>query len=586
MAAHKAPRTALLMLAFCDRNLEGTQKSPMEFEIPAGHQGLPAGLLLATSGLPAGLLLATSAALGSSGAPPPCAAPAGGRLRGRLRDRGGQPGAPGAAPYRAARGALGSGAAGAEQASRCVRALRDASPDAATPGLSPEEGPCLLRVRTPTDVDRGISASWKGAPRQRRLRSGGPGLRACRAPAARARMAAEGQPTRPPTNIEDFLWNLHSVLVATPAPLALDSLKDAYSKHLGHKFIIERFLVVGDGGLAATLKRIPHMVTLFTSEAGVLCVRATQAADTTRQKLLEADSAYRRELIKKNAAAKAKAGAAKAGLAAPKAAAPAAAPPAAAEQAPKAAAPPAAAVGDKRQPDGGDPEAKKQRTGSDEETLAKMLVQGVVRVLQNRVKTGKGPLPLSQLEDEFKQQWKLPFNPQQAGERDAVSFLQKWPNKVEVFHDGTQQIVQLAKNKPKASGTPEDVAANKAGDGATAKGGAAAAPAAVKAPAAKALTPAAAAPPAKGPPPAKGAPPAQAAATNGPTRPPASVEDFLWNVHTVIDAHGGPMPVDQLKDAYSSRLGHKCAIERFLVVGEGGLAATLKRIPHVVTLDQ
>ena len=34
------------------------------------------------------------------------------------------------------------------------------------------------------------------------------------------------------------------------------------------------------------------------------------------------------------------------------------------------------------------------------------------------------------------------------------------------------------------------------------------------------------------------------------------------------------VPVDELKDVYSQKLGHKCAIERFLVVGDVGPVAS------------
>merc|ERR1719428_683890 len=67
------------------------------------------------------------------------------------------------------------------------------------------------------------------------------------------------------------------------------------------------------------------------------------------------------------------------------------------------------------------------------------------RVLQNRVKESKGPLPVDELEDEFKELWKVPFNLAQAGETDCVAFLAKYPNKVEVRHDGTRNLVSLAK---------------------------------------------------------------------------------------------------------------------------------------------
>ena len=38
--------------------------------------------------------------------------------------------------------------------------------------------------------------------------------------------------------------------------------------------------------------------------------------------------------------------------------------------------------------------------------------------------------------------WKVPFDPGQAGESDAIALLQRWPLKVEVHHDGAQHLVQ------------------------------------------------------------------------------------------------------------------------------------------------
>ncbi|CAE8629893.1 unnamed protein product, partial [Polarella glacialis] len=130
-------------------------------------------------------------------------------------------------------------------------------------------------------------------------------------------------PSRPPANIEDFLWNLHTTLASTPvSPLPLDLLKDTYSKVLGHKCAIERFLVVGDGGLGATLKRIPHVVTLCQDSDGTPSVKATQPTGINRQQLVEADQQYRREIAKKNAAKAAAMGSSKAKAAAPAPAAP------------------------------------------------------------------------------------------------------------------------------------------------------------------------------------------------------------------------------------------------------------------------
>jgi len=366
----------------------------------------------------------------------------------------------------------------------------------------------------------------------------------------------------------------------------LDLLKDTYSKVLGHKCAIERFLVVGDGGLGATLKRIPHVVTLCQDSDGTPSVKATQPTGINRQQLVEADQQYRREIAKKNAAKAAAMGSSKAKAAAPAPAAP-----------PKAAAPVAeVAKRPAEAPAPGGDANKKARNENEAETLARMLVQGVVRVLQNRAKADQGALPITELEEEFKALWKVPFNLAQAGETDAVTFLQKWPSKVEVIQEGEVLVVQLVKKvavaeKPKV--LPNDATAPpKAGMTTAVKAGSIA-----KAPGVPAA--------AKSQPPAvgivaKAAAPVVVAAVEaeakagpsipkragGPTRPPASIEDFLWNIHAVIEAFGGPMPIDQLKEAYSKHLGHKCAIERFLVVGEGGLGATLKRIPHLVTIEQ
>jgi len=56
--------------------------------------------------------------------------------------------------------------------------------------------------------------------------------------------------------------------------------------------------------------------------------------------------------------------------------------------------------------------------------MAKMYMQGVVRILQNRMQAGEGPLPVSELEREFKALWKVPFNMQQIGEVGPVHFCQ------------------------------------------------------------------------------------------------------------------------------------------------------------------
>ena len=63
----------------------------------------------------------------------------------------------------------------------------------------------------------------------------------------------------------------------------------------------------------------------------------------------------------------------------------------------------------------------------DNETLRKMFVQGIRRVLQEAKKAGRGPIFLSDLPGDFKALWKVPLTVQAAGEFDLTSFLFKWP---------------------------------------------------------------------------------------------------------------------------------------------------------------
>lgn len=388
-------------------------------------------------------------------------------------------------------------------------------------------------------------------------------------------MAANG-PAKPPQNIEDFLWSLHTVLVTVPGPLVLDQLKEAYAKQLGHKCAIERWLVVGDGGLAATLRRIPHIVTLFQA-SGTTCVRSALAQNSTKEQLIEKDKQYRAD-IKRKQLAKAGGAPAAAGAKAPAAAqaAPAGtAPPkrpAAAPEAAKAPAPKAAKNGGDAQPAA---RPKAEEGAANPDTLARMLIQGVMRVLQNRAKEGKGPLPISELEAEFKALWKVPFNLPQAGETDAVTFLTKYPNKVEVI-ETSPGVYSVQQSKASAQKGKDK---NLAAPAKPAEPAAASPPTAAKAAGAKAPSESGSPKPAAAPPAAK-APEEPKAAQ--PTRPPATIEDFLWNLHIVLHSSDAPIPVDKMKEAYSNQLGHRCCIERFLVVGADGLGGTLKRIPHMV----
>lgn len=73
-----------------------------------------------------------------------------------------------------------------------------------------------------------------------------------------------------------------------------------------------------------------------------------------------------------------------------------------------------------------------------------MLAQGVVRLVQNRKKDGKGPLPVAEIDHEFRAFWHVAFDVQQANEPDPVTFLQKWPSKLKVVTHNGVQVVQLA----------------------------------------------------------------------------------------------------------------------------------------------
>jgi hypothetical protein len=310
-------------------------------------------------------------------------------------------------------------------------------------------------AKTPPPVAKGISATpppavSKPVPEVAAAKNG---------PSMPTRV---GAPTRAPASIEDFLWNIHSVIEAFGGPMPLDMLKDAYQRHLGHKCALERFLVVGEGGMAATLKRIPHVVTITQdpNADGGVTLKPTMGPGTTKEMLIAEDQKYRKQLqLKINSA--------KAPTAPP-------APGAAAATVPAKAVAEAPAAEGERDP-------KKART-EDPETLARMLIQGVVRVLQNRQKEGKGALPISDLESEFKALWKVPFNLQQAGETDTVTFLHKWAAKVEVLEVGGQRVVQLAK-KPveKAKATAAKAPPAKSLSSASSVDGAAAAPAAAPA---------------------------------------------------------------------------------------------------------
>ena len=67
-------------------------------------------------------------------------------------------------------------------------------------------------------------------------------------------------------------------------------------KHFGHEYPIRWFLNLQLGPLVA-LRRIPHIVTIYTEkEGGPLLLEAAQQAGSTKEKLIEADLDYREQL--------------------------------------------------------------------------------------------------------------------------------------------------------------------------------------------------------------------------------------------------------------------------------------------------
>ena len=110
----------------------------------------------------------------------------------------------------------------------------------------------------------------------------------------------------PPACVVDFLWNVHTVLVDAPGPLPLVVLKQAYLKLFGYQCAFEKFLVMGEGGLVATLKRVLHALTLL-SVNGVICACPSQAAGISKQQWIVSDQLYRRELVELRAAESARA---------------------------------------------------------------------------------------------------------------------------------------------------------------------------------------------------------------------------------------------------------------------------------------
>ena len=75
--------------------------------------------------------------------------------------------------------------------------------------------------------------------------------------------------------------------------------------------------------------------------------------------------------------------------------------------------------------------------------VGKIMIQGVVGLLEERAQRGDGPLLLADLEDEFIERWRVPFAGHDKGAGGICRFLKMWPVKVVVVGDGRERAVQL-----------------------------------------------------------------------------------------------------------------------------------------------
>lgn len=218
------------------------------------------------------------------------------------------------------------------------------------------------------------------------------------------------------------------------------------------------------------------------------------------------------------------------------------------------------------------------------EKLKNYFFKGLLRVLHDRHISGALPIPISQIPQAFQERWKMVLDVTTVGSTDVADFFRQHPESVQLTEqkDGVILVNLSTKEKAKA----ERVAA-KAGT------------AAVEAKASAVEVSSSAASPvpdvkdARAQ--AKGAParPALPVREGGPSRPPSELKDFLWNLHVVLEVFtkhcGGPFPLKDLQQHYSHYMGHKLAVERFILLDTPstvGLSKCLQRIPHIVTVKQ
>jgi len=209
---------------------------------------------------------------------------------------------------------------------------------------------------------------------------------------------------------EDFIWCLHTTIVANGGKIHLSQLADKYKEQHGTEFRIEKILVVKDNEVEQTLRRLPHVVQV-TEDSNDFIISCSQAFDITKDDLLRIDQkirdrtatmrAQKRALEAGNDDASAEKRAKEANQKGKPKAPPKPQPPGTAAHGSKAAPPP---------PSKGKGPVKEEKAASKDDAV---VLHAILRLLEQ-----KGPLSLSSLNESFQARWKCPFRPGALGVAD------------------------------------------------------------------------------------------------------------------------------------------------------------------------
>ena len=85
-----------------------------------------------------------------------------------------------------------------------------------------------------------------------------------------------------------------------------------------------------------------------------------------------------------------------------------------------------------------------QLVAHDSEKCTKLLIQGLVKLLEARAREGLGPLPISALQEEYWKRWRVYFNPEAVGYRDAIHFVSLFPDRVDLGSQDGVAVITLA----------------------------------------------------------------------------------------------------------------------------------------------